>query len=256
MQPSRPTWPRLVRIGARGTEAYLAGPDRGLPLPARWTGRAPRPGGMPPAVLGHIHLCRRRRPGDPAPECRLGQCGPSAGTLRTGLQLPRPLRRRHGYTAHGDLVPSGNAGGWLASRRSLLEPARTEQGAVFTVDVEEGAAPVSFLIPVGKAGVSPPSFCSRLFLARMAAVTATAVRTGSTITSGAHGATVPVHISIDDPSIPRSIIAPCPRSALVSARAHSLVGTIRGRGNGSPDQRTRGVFITCEECKRTYDRMP
>lgn len=34
------------------------------------------------------------------------------------------------------------------------------------------------------------------------------------------------------------------------------VGTIWARGNGSVAQRTRGVLIVCEECKRAYDGMP
>lgn len=34
-----------------------------------------------------------------------------------------------------------------------------------------------------------------------------------------------------------------------------FVGAIRARGNGSAGQRTRGVYIICEECKRTYDGM-
>lgn len=34
------------------------------------------------------------------------------------------------------------------------------------------------------------------------------------------------------------------------------ISTIRARGNGSAGQSTRGVYIICEECKRTYDAMP
>lgn len=34
------------------------------------------------------------------------------------------------------------------------------------------------------------------------------------------------------------------------------IGPIRARGNGSVGQRTCGVYIVCEECKRTYDGLP
>lgn len=34
-----------------------------------------------------------------------------------------------------------------------------------------------------------------------------------------------------------------------------FVGPIRGRGNGSVAQRTKGVYIICKDCKRAYNGL-
>lgn len=49
------------------------------------------------------------------------------------------------------------------------------------------------------------------------------------------------------------------RAMVTGERILALCGnisTIYARGNGSVAQRTRGVLILCEECKRVYDAMP